>query len=77
VTSLNTATLSWAESIMSGTFNPVAFVESIRRADEEARDSLRALCLGPVERLVDRVVGKHRPQVERKVLVPLQALILG
>jgi hypothetical protein len=54
---------------MSDRLKPIELVEGLHRGDEDARDRLRRLCLGPIERLVDRVIAQYRPDVERKVVV--------
>jgi hypothetical protein len=55
--------------ILPENLNPIDLVELLHRGDEEARDQLRQLCLGSIERLVDRVIAHHSPSGERKVLV--------
>jgi hypothetical protein len=54
---------------MSNDTNPIDLVEGLHRADECARDQLRHLCLGSIERLVDRLMTRHRPNAERKVVI--------
>jgi hypothetical protein len=54
---------------MPDSLNPIDLVEGLHRIDENARDQLRRLCLGPIERLVDRIMARHCPRVERKVVI--------
>jgi Stage II sporulation protein E (SpoIIE) len=54
---------------MSDSHVPIELVECLRRNDSDARVLLRQLCLGPIERLVDRVITHYRPAVERKVVI--------
>src|SRR4051794_38928074 len=55
--------------VMSDSLKPIDLVEGLHRGDEDDRDRLRQLCLGPIGRLVDRVIADHRPDVERRLVV--------
>jgi hypothetical protein len=54
---------------MSVSLDPNNLVKRLHQGDQDARDQLRRLCLGPIERLVDRVTAHEGPHVERKVLI--------
>jgi hypothetical protein len=44
-------------------------VECLRRGEKNGRDQLRQLCLGSIERLVERVFRDYRPTVDRSDVI--------
>jgi hypothetical protein len=54
---------------MSDNLYPTDLVTCLHRGDKEVHDQLRQLCLGPTEHLVDRVIARYHPDVERKVMI--------
>src|SRR5262245_42586397 len=55
--------------IMHNNLNPIDLIRCLHRGDNDVQDQLRQLCLGPTERLVDRVMAHHHPDVERQVVI--------
>jgi hypothetical protein len=54
---------------MSDNLNPTDLVRCLHQGDKDVQDQLRQLCLGPTERLVNRVMAHYRPDVDRKVVI--------
>src|SRR4029077_11343515 len=54
---------------MSDNLNPTDLVRCLHQGDKDVQDQLCQLCLGPIERLVDRVMANYRPDVQRKVVI--------